>query len=135
MAILVWEKRFELGIAEFDGHHRRLVQLLNEVYRHAVQEESPENLERVLGELISYTGYHFAAEESAMQASGYQGLELHCDEHGKFREMAAAFEQELAAGLDISVDLLSFLGNWLFDHILTLDAELCASLGAGRSDS
>ncbi|GFO67341.1 hemerythrin [Geomonas limicola] len=132
MAILLWEKRFEQGIPEFDGHHRHLVELLNEVYRSAIEAAGPETLKRVTQELREYTEYHFSAEERAMVASGYPGLAEHREEHRKFEEMATAFWHELAAGGDISVDLLSFLGNWLFDHILMVDAEFCSTLPKGE---
>lgn len=128
MSILQWEKKFELGVPEFDEHHKHLVELLNEVYRSAVQKENRETLDRVARELIHYTGYHFQAEERAMTECGYPGLAQHREEHEKFAEMAAAFQHELVAGHDITVDLLSFLGNWLFDHILTVDAEYGHSL-------
>lgn len=132
MAILLWEKRFEQGVTEFDGHHRHLVDLLNEVYRSAVDEDGPETMTRVTRELMEYTQYHFEAEERAMVASGYSGLVAHREEHRKFGEMTMAFWHELEAGGDISVDLLSFLGNWLFDHILLVDAEFCKTLPKGE---
>jgi len=131
MAILLWEKRFEQGVPEFDGHHRRLVELMNEVYRSAIEEDGAETLTGVTRELMEYTQYHFAAEERAMVATGYPGLKEHREEHRKFGEMALAFSHELEVGGDISVDLLSFLGNWLFDHILMVDAEFCKTLPKG----
>jgi len=128
MSILLWEKRFELGIPQFDEHHRHLVDLLNAVYHASIDESCRGSLGAVIRNLVEYAQYHFAAEEEAMTVSDYAGLAQHRAEHEQFGAMVEAFQHELAGGRDVSADLLSFLGNWLFDHILVVDAQYCSAL-------
>ena len=126
MAILEWEKRFELGVNHFDEDHKRLVALLNEVYDNINDGVAHDALGAVIVELIDYATYHFAAEENSMASNGYAGLQLHREEHVKFCHMVVAFQHDFNDGnTDFSFDILSFLGNWLFDHILHTDAEYC----------
>lgn len=128
MPILLWETRFELGIPQFDEHHRHLVDLLNAVYQASIDDSCRGSLGAVVRNLVEYAQYHFAVEEEAMTVSGYTGQAQHRAEHEQFGAMVEAFQHELAAGQDISTDLLSFLGNWLFDHILLSDAQYCSAL-------
>jgi hemerythrin len=128
MDLLKWEKRYELGMRQFDEHHQHLVALINELHRCSLDDSSCQALEKVTDQLVRYTDYHFSAEEAAMERAAYPGLDEHRAEHRKFTEMALAFQQEFHTGHDIVVDLLSFLGNWLFDHILETDAAYCEKL-------
>jgi len=136
MAILEWEKRFETGQKQFDEHHMRLVALLNQMYDNFIDGASQEALESVIVELADYALYHFKAEESSMASYGYADLPMHREEHKKFNLMVAAFHDDLKEGKhDLAADVLSFLGNWLFDHILETDVKYChfvEQLQAGR---
>jgi hemerythrin len=124
--ILEWEKRFELEAEPFDGHHKHLVKLLNTVYDSSCDGASGETFGVVLIELIDYANYHFGAEESSMRFNEYPELELHREEHKTFCSMVVAFRDDIHAGRnDSAIDLISFLGNWLFDHILKTDALYC----------
>jgi hemerythrin len=126
MAILEWEKRFEIGQKQFDEHHKRLVALLNQTYDNLMDGASQEALESIIAELADYAVYHFKAEESSMASYGYADLPVHQEEHKKFNLMVAAFQENLKEGRhDLAVDVLSFLGNWLFDHILETDLKYC----------
>jgi hemerythrin len=124
VSILEWEARFELGIGKFDDHHKHLVSLLNDTYCCIIEGGSKEKLEPILSQLIDYTRYHFSAEEQWMDLVAYDGLLAHVAEHDKFSGMMEHFQHEVHLGSkEITIELLSFLGNWLFDHILVTDAE------------
>ena len=77
MAILEWEKRFELGVKPFDEHHKHLVGLLNEIYDNLDDRAAHAALGAVIVKLIEYATYHFSAEENSMASNGYGGLPLH----------------------------------------------------------
>jgi hemerythrin len=129
VAILEWDKRFELGVEFVDQDHKRLVDLLNKIHDNIIDGATQEALGSVISELIDYATYHFAAEENSMAYHEYGGLAAHKEEHLKFCRMVAAFLDEARQGKgDPSLDILSFLGNWLFDHILLTDSEYCRFL-------
>jgi hemerythrin-like metal-binding protein len=131
--ILKWEKRYELGVKFIDQDHKRLVDLLNEIHENIINCASKEALGAVIVELLDYTTYHFAAEEKSMVYYGYGNLPAHQEEHLKFCRMVATFLEDSREGKeDPSLDILSFLGNWLFDHILQTDSEYCRFLAQGE---
>ena len=131
MSIVEWDKRFELGVKCFDQQHKQLVDLLN--YLHDNINDSAvtsEAMEAVIVKLIDYATDHFAAEENSMAYHDYSGLPSHREEHVKFCRMVVTFQNDFEAGKnDFSLDVLSFIGNWLFDHILLKDSEYCEFLG------
>jgi len=122
--ILKWEKSFELGIHQFDEHHKHLLALLNETCGCVNDGASKDQLESILDKLIEYTRYHFSAEEQWMDLLAYDGLLAHVAEHDKFSSMVEHFQTEFHNGdTQMSSELFFFLGNWLFDHILVSDAQ------------
>ena len=86
-------------------------------------------------ELIDYASYHFAMEELWMGSNNYLPLDEHSAEHDKFRTAMIDFKRDYNQGtLNISLDILIFLKNWLTDHILKTDSEygvFIKSKGAG----
>lgn len=124
MEILKWQKGFELGIPQFDEHHKQLLALLNETCGCVNDGASQDQLESILDKLIEYTRYHFSAEEQWMDLLAYDGLLAHVAEHDKFSRMIEHFQTEFHNGdTHLSTELLCLLGNWLFDHILVSDAH------------
>jgi hemerythrin len=129
VSILEWDKRFVLGVTFIDRDHKRLVDLLNEIHDDIINCSSQEALGAVIVQLIDYATNHFAAEENSMAYHEYGDLPSHKEEHLKFCRMVAAFLDGSRAGKDdSSLDILSFLGNWLFDHILQTDSAYCLFL-------
>jgi hemerythrin len=124
VGILKWEKSFELGMAQFDEHHKHLVALLNDTCNCAHNGGSKDQLESIIDKLFEYTRYHFSAEEQWMDLVAYDGLLDHVAEHDKFTSMVEHFQTEFHNGdTQLTTELLFFLGDWLFDHILVSDAQ------------
>jgi len=124
MPLLEWEKRFELGNFQFDEHHKQLVILLNETYDNFAGGANHGDLEVILDKLIDYATYHFDAEEKWMGLSGYDGLSQHREEHKKFTRRVVEIQIDFHEGkAHLTIEILTFLRNWLLDHILITDAE------------
>lgn len=124
MPLLEWDKNFELGLNEFDEHHKHLVDLLNATYDIFTGKADREALGEVFDKLIDYATYHFAAEEKWMGLRGYSGLKRHREEHAEFCRRIVEIQFDLHRGKTyLSLELLTFLRNWLSDHILRSDTD------------
>ena len=124
MPFIDWKSTFELGIENFDEHHKHLVGLINKIYDDFTTEAPSEEVGLVLEELISYASYHFSAEENWMEMQKYPMLVQHVTEHEKFCNTVIRFWQDYNLGkIVLSLDILTFLKNWLTDHILKTDFE------------
>jgi len=124
MPVMEWSKSFELGVEEFDRHHRQLVDLLNTTYDRFTGGAEHNDLETVLDELSGYAAYHFAAEELWMGVNGFPGLPKQRTEHEKFCNRVSEIQHDFRNGNgNLSLEVLSFLVGWLTNHILVSDAE------------
>jgi hemerythrin-like metal-binding protein len=115
--ILPWKQAYGVGVANFDGHHRELVRLINEFHEAMANGRSREILEYVLARLIKYAKDHFRAEEVVMQAHAYPGLEVHKAEHRKFLHTVVSFQKNFLAGRSMpNIDVMAFLRDWFSSH-------------------
>ncbi|MDD2852308.1 MAG: bacteriohemerythrin [Desulfuromonadaceae bacterium] len=124
MSFFEWNKNFELGIEQFDEHHRHLVDLLNEAYDNFICKADHETLGAIIDKLFDYATYHFTLEEQWMALNGYEGLTQHREEHAGFSRRIIEIQNDFCNGrTHVLLEVLTFLKNWLSDHILVTDAS------------
>lgn len=124
MSFIEWGTSFELGVKQFDDHHKHLVSLINRLYDDYTTEAPTETVGAILDELFDYASYHFITEELWMEKQEYPNLLTHSEEHDKFCNNIIGMKLEYNEGkLNLSLDIMIFLKNWLTDHILKTDAE------------
>lgn len=132
----VWGDKLATGIAEVDGQHQRLVELINEVGSMCTAGAGSAQIKPVLEELVRYAVYHFDTEEQMMRQ--YAVSAAHQDIHLKAHE---AFRQQvtLAVGiiqtspensLSLLAQLLDYLARWLLQHIMGVDLRMAREIQA-----
>lgn len=125
-----WSKDYETGVEEIDEQHHILVNTLNEANELLTKEYSLENLQNITKDLLSYALYHFETEEELMQKFNYEGeapkdFENHMKRHRDFSAKVVDVRESLKSGNLIGQDeLISFLLNWLLNHIDKTDKKL-----------
>jgi len=78
----------------------------------------------IIGEMCDYAASHFALEEQYMQSFNYADSDEHRQEHAKFTAEAAELKARAdRGGLILTVEILSFLKDWLKNHILGTDMK------------
>lgn len=129
-----WKSDYETGVEEIDEQHQILVNTLNEADKLLSKEASLENLENITKDLLSYALYHFETEEELMLEYGYNKekpteYDSHMKQHRDFSSKVVKVRDSLKAGNLIEHDeLISFLVNWLINHINKTDKKLGAFL-------
>jgi hemerythrin-like metal-binding protein len=131
---IVWNESYLTGVQRIDEQHQVLVNTLNEANARLANGVSRELLERITHDLLSYALYHFETEESLMRDYAYgeqakADKDKHQREHRAFSQKVVAIREGLKDGQLVSrEELLSFLNNWLVNHILNTDKKLGAFL-------
>ncbi len=132
MVLMHWDDSLSVGVQQIDAEHRRLISLINELSNAVRANHGKELLGRTLDALIEYTVTNFGHEETEMAHSGYPLTKAHSAEHQAFRHKVLEIQAQYRAGRHavVSLDLVSFLRDWLVKHIQGSDQNLGAWLKA-----
>jgi hemerythrin len=119
-----WNSTYSVKVEAMDGQHKRLFEIVSELYTAMRSGHGKDVATGVLRRLIDYTVQHFAAEEKLMQQNGYPTLAQHQAEHKALTDKVLAFKKDFDSGnASITPELMKFLQTWLTNHIHTVDQK------------
>jgi hemerythrin len=135
MALMEWNDRLSVGVQMIDTDHKHLVSLVNELHDAVKAARGKEVLGHVLDGLITYTKTHFAREESEMARSNYPQADAHRKEHTDLARQVLDVQAKYKAGNSavLSMEVMSFLRDWLLKHIQGSDRALGTYLQAQKT--
>lgn len=136
MAVIEWNDGLSVGIQAIDDDHKKLVELINELYEALERGVQEDALERVFNNLERYIKYHFAREEELMLQHRFSETESHTRQHKQFIKDIERLKTSVLTSSSMSVaeEVISYLANWLIQHIVSEDAKL-ASLTSHGNDT
>ncbi|MGM0442603.1 MAG: bacteriohemerythrin [Fibrobacterota bacterium] len=115
---------FDVGLTLFNDEHRKIFTYINTLHEMIKERKPPEDLLKTLHDFAAFTTQHFADEEELMKEKEYPRLHEHrrIHEHllSTVKENITAIEEGGQADL---FDLLTFLRDWLYTHILKEDMK------------
>jgi hemerythrin len=122
MALIEWKDELATGVAKFDGQHKQLIAMINELHDAMSAGKGKEAMGKILNGLINYTVTHFRDEEELMTKGGYPQLAAHKQEHKAFTDKALDLKKKYESGnMFITVEVMNFLRDWLTKHIKGTD--------------
>jgi hemerythrin-like metal-binding protein len=129
MAVMTWGPMLAIGYGDIDAQHKRLVELVNELDDAMRAGKGRDVVGGTLNELVRYTQQHFAFEEKLMDQYGVPSSAAHKAEHRQLIADVSAFVTKFQNGsASVSTELMSFLRDWLSNHILKTDRALAREL-------
>jgi hemerythrin-like metal-binding protein len=128
MAAFNWNSGYSVNVKRCDEDHKKLFALINDLHGAMQSGKGNQVIERVVQELEDYTKFHFAGEEALMARTRYPGLAAHRAEHQKLIQSLVKFRKDGITGNSIAI--LSFLNDWLINHIKRTDQQYSAHLNA-----
>jgi len=119
---LAWDDSWSVHVPVLDGQHKKLIELINNLYSAMREGAAASVMSNVVSELVAYTKSHFAAEEGLMRQRGYPELESHRKLHRDLTDRVLQLEGDLRAGRSVvTLQVMDFLKSWLRTHILGED--------------
>ena len=119
-----WTPSMDLGIGEIDRQHRMLVDYINDLHSAMSNHRSASELLEILHKLRNYTSTHFRDEEKHFVHTDYPLVKDHLKIHREFEAKVDEVERGIKEGtVTLSMDLLSFLKDWLVKHIMGMDTQ------------
>jgi len=123
MSFFEWSEAMSVGVPALDSDHKALIDLINSLHEDLQFDEPRSRLDSVFEQLSMYVDYHFAREESVMEACGFPATDAHQDGHRQLAQDMRYFRDRHIRGGEsqIGQELLNFLKDWLNRHILMQD--------------
>ena len=127
--LFVWDDSCNIGIESIDDDHRGLVNLINDLYEAMQDGTGGALLLPIFSALRHYTETHFAKEESFMVECNAPDQDKHFQEHQRMMAKLADLESRHRNGeAAISLETLTFLRDWLKNHICVVDQAMAEKL-------
>ncbi|HRS19486.1 MAG TPA: bacteriohemerythrin [Bacteroidales bacterium] len=131
MSLLTWNSTYSVNIVEIDNQHKKLIDLINQLYDAKQAGAADTIIQKVFNELVSYTFTHFNYEESLLRKANYSDLAEHCDIHKSIVERVRNLQKQYNDGSATAInDTLEFMKNWLMKHIAGTDKKYSQELNA-----
>ncbi len=125
MAFIEWTHELSIGVDEIDRQHKKLINIINEFHTAVNQKKKEDAIRLAVGNLISYIGTHFTAEEKLMEENNYPQIHLHKNIHNYLTEEVLRYAKQLGEGQKIlDLDMAIFLKGWLENHIAETDKKI-----------
>jgi hemerythrin len=121
---LEWDASFATGVSKFDDEHKVLFRMVNDLHDAMQQKRSKDAIGQILNGLADYTVNHFAAEEREFARTRYPEEEQHKQIHKKLVDQVVELQAKFRSGENVmSQDIISFLQDWLINHIKGTDKK------------
>ena len=132
MPLMTWNNSLSVGIAVIDEDHKKLVAMVNQLYDAVQAGHGKDALGKTLDGLIDYTVMHFAREEKFFQETGYPDAVAHKKEHADLTKQVLDVQAKYRSGATstLSLEVMTFLKNWLVKHIQGSDRKYGPHLNA-----
>lgn len=124
MALITWDNSFSVNVAEIDAQHQKLIAMINELHDAMKQGKGKDVSGTIINRMFNYTATHFKTEERYFDRFGYPETDVHKQEHAAFVQKVSDFKDGFEQGkLGVSVEIMSYLSNWLQNHIKKSDKQ------------
>ncbi len=122
---------YYIGIDMIDQEHAQLFAYADEAYELLHDEFTPDKYDKInliLEKLRDYTKKHFADEEAYMESIHYKKIFTQKVQHQQFIEKLDEFIEKHNEETDDQDEqitgILTFLTDWLINHILYVDGQI-----------
>ena len=115
-----------IGIKSVDDQHKTLICLINALEKKKWTNDKA-YMKKVINTLIEYTKLHFSDEEKIMKKMDYPKLDIHIIQHKDFVDRIIRYSNDFDSKSEYDAnllpELLSFLTEWLLNHISNQDKD------------
>lgn len=124
MSFVTWSDNYSVGNLQMDNQHKKLIKMINDLHLAMSQGKGKEVVGRLINDLTNYTVVHFQDEERMMTEINFPRRDEHFRIHEQFVNKVSQFKKDYDNNkITLSMDIMSFLKDWLTDHIQKMDKE------------
>lgn len=117
-----FSEELSVGVKEVDDQHKELIAIANTVLEAVESGGGPAVSANAIKKLRDYTVFHFNSEEQLMRDNDYPKLSEHITGHARLKNIVKDLQRSAYEGKSPTPSqLMTFLRDWLLNHILTHD--------------
>lgn len=125
---IVWDQKYSVGISVIDEQHKQFIFIMDKLSKAISKAESKDAIEHIFFDLEKYVQYHFGTEEKYFREFNYVDAEEHIIAHREFEKNLKELKDKYRLDENkVTNDLISFMFDWLTNHIQTLDRKYTES--------
>jgi hemerythrin len=124
--LITWSSTFSCGIKLIDDQHKDVVDLVNDMFRHATGNDEEEHayFSNVIQKAVRYIKIHFATEEKIMRTIHYPDYAEHKRHHDCFILEVLDNIRDYEAGKHYTLySFTKYLKDWVLSHIGVMDKQ------------
>ena len=122
MPLMEWSEKLSTKIPSIDRQQKVILGYINDLHDGIERGEARTVLDSVIEGLVNYTRTLFAYEEILFKRYDYEQKAEHVELHQRMMAKITDFKNRYTGGeRDIGPELLEFLTDWLYHHILEDD--------------
>lgn len=115
----------KLGIQVLDDQHKRLMQIMGNLYKALIDENGKRVVSFILDDLLEYTYYHLETEEKYMHDIQHPEYLVHKIEHEEFAAKLEKIREKISEEeAKLTIESVTTLKNWWKQHIAECDLLL-----------
>ncbi len=131
MALFTWTDDFSVEVEAMDNQHKKLFNLINELYDALNDGKGTDIMNKVVKELVDYTKVHFKEEEEILEKINYGELGKQKEMHKVFIDKLNDLKGKVLTGnITAPMQTMSFLKDWLAKHIKVEDKKYAKYVNA-----
>jgi len=132
MPLITWKDEMNIGVRELDDEHRRIIELLNQLYDGVLAGKSTKDLVNVFSSLVQETKSHLAHEEQLLAKCDYPETAEHHKQHDILLTRGLKLQARFMSGSTepFTMEAVEQARDWLEQHILESDRSYAPYLNA-----
>ncbi len=122
-----WDNALSTGDTSLDDQHRVLIDTFNELADAIEGGANKDNIGKILSVMKFYASWHFSREEDCMEKYHCPVADKNVKAHAIFTKNFINYEQEfnqLQNVTELATRMHTDLADWIYNHILAVDAKL-----------
>jgi hemerythrin-like metal-binding protein len=124
MNFIEWTEEMSVGSGVLDGHHRMIIDCLNDLHPLIGCAGKEQEVRRVLAKLEDFVLVHFSEEELCMRRAGYPDWRAHREQHDGMFDIVLQMKSDVEHGRTPDAkQLFDMIYDWLLRHIMGEDKK------------
>ena len=132
--VVVWDEKYNTGIQLIDFQHKKLVDLIDELYHACFTGQSAEAVfKETMSRMVDYVHFHFSAEQELLKRIGYPEYHEHKRQHDTLINDIFHAAKDYEEGKKFVPNaFVRTLKDWVLSHIAVYDKNFALYIAAQK---